>query len=161
MRTRFRFCGVIMLGLAQLALLGCQTPDPIRVSLRGWDQPILVSPIKRIGDATRQETFSEVISSFSGSAKIEIISAGGCSDRSTGSGWVETTCGSSRSESFKSNIEQEMAEAVAYHPDTVIVLDRLGAASWAHASLFVLSQESIGVRGRVVPLSAFAKGAVQ
>ncbi len=125
-----------------LGAAGCAGKS-ITVDLRHFPNPIMVSPIMRIGDKTPPTFKLPEYSRFSGESSM--VATGSQNQRVEGN-YVVTETRSTRDTS--DNVAYQISLATSRRPDLVVVVDELRAGNWAHASLVAIISEWVGVKGR-------------
>lgn len=140
--------------LALAATAGC-TEKGIHVSLRSFPNPVMVSPVLRIGDTAPPQAALPEYGRFTGEHKVSVTAAGGSHREGN-----YTVHESSRTEAMSDDIAYQISKSTSGRTDLLIVLDEVQAGSWGHWSIIGIRKEWVAVEGRVLdpaPLRRRAK----
>ena len=135
-----------------LAAVACAKPG-VRANLRNFPNPVMISPIIRLGDGGAAATSVKEFGRFE--AKTETSLAGGGGQRVEGNYVVYE---SYRSETWKDDIAHQMSKAAAGRRDLLIVVDDIEAGNWSHWSIIALMSDWIKMEGRAIDPAALPKG---
>jgi len=149
---------LVLMIIVTVLLCGCGAAAA-RVDLRSYPNPVMVSPITRIGD-TAKVALNDAIpfSTFSTEAKSAGSGAGGSHYENHG-GTTYQVYESVSAWSRSDRIWDDLRRATANRDDLVVVVDDLQAGFWIHCSLIGLFRNWVGLEGRVFDPKYFERSA--
>jgi len=134
----------LMLGLISLVLMSC-TGTHVQLSLRDYPNPVMVSPVLRVGDTAPPNVKLSEFSRFSGEASFS--GGGGGGSRKEGNYVIHET----RTVTETSNdVAHEISKATGGRSELLVCVDTLRAGAWVHASLISYFNNWVSLEGRVI-----------
>lgn len=154
MNTHGRSLVAIVIFLV-LGISGCSNVI-VNVDLRDCPNPVLCSPIMRIGDTAPPENELVPFDQFTAKVKTDFFVSHSQSQRVEGN-YVVTT---SRTDTFQGrcdDIAREITKATASRSDLVVVVEEIKSVCFQHNSIIGFVFDWISVKGKTVHPDSFKR----